>query len=160
MQNADEFSPSIILNRVNKAVYNDSKISEVFTTLSILIINKREQKLSYAGAGDVPLMHKNSKTSEVSQIQSKGFLLGFVPEGNYQDIVIEMSTGDSLFLLTDGIIETRNKSGEMFGEERLLNLISETASDENFLTNIQNSIRGYSNDMFEDDISMIFIQKE
>lgn len=160
LQNADEFSPSTILNRVNKAVYNDAKISEVFTTLSVLIVNKREQKLTYAGAGDVPLLLKNSKTNKVTQIQSKGFLLGFVPEGNYQDIIIEMSSGDTLLLLTDGILETRNTRGEMFGEERLLKLIADTKSDENFLTNIQNSIRGYSNEMFEDDISMIFIKKE
>lgn len=159
LQNADEFSPSAILNRVNKAVYNDSKISEVFTTLSVLIINKEEQTLRYAGAGDVPLLLKNSKTGEVSQIQSKGFLLGFVPEGNYQDIVIGMSPGDMLLLLTDGILETRNNNGEMFGEERLLQLISETPSEKNFLENIQSKIRSFSNDMFEDDISLIAINK-
>jgi phosphoserine phosphatase RsbU/P len=159
LQNADEFSPSAILNRVNKAVYNDSKISEVFTTLSILIINNKEQILRYAGAGDVPLLLKNSKTGDVSQIQSKGFLLGFVPEGNYQDIVIGMNPGDMLLLLTDGILETRNNYGEMFGEERLLQLISETPSEEKFLENIQSKIRSFSNDMFEDDISLIAIKK-
>lgn len=159
LQNADEFSPSAILNRVNKAVYNDSKISEVFTTLSILIINNKEQILRYAGAGDVPLLLKNSKTGDVSQIQSKGFLLGFVPEGNYQDIVIGMNPGDMLLLLTDGILETRNNYGEMFGEERLLQLISETPSKEKFLENIQSKIRSFSNDMFEDDISLIAIKK-
>lgn len=159
LQSADEFSPSAILSRVNKAVYNDSKISEVFTTLSIVIINKEEQTLSYAGAGDVPLLLKNFKSGKVTQIQSKGFLLGFVPEGNYQDISIGMDSGDTLFLLTDGILETRNNSGEMFGEERLFHLISETPSEEDFLKNIQSKIRAFSNDMFEDDISLITIKK-
>lgn len=159
LQSADQYSPSAILNQVNKAVYSDSKISEVFTTLSMLILNNEDLTIKYAGAGDMPLLLKNSKSNEVTQIQSKGFLLGFVPEGNYQDILLEMNPDDRLILITDGIIETRNPKGEMYGEENFLKLISNTPSDDKFLDVIQNSVRNYSNDMFEDDISMIIIRK-
>ncbi len=159
LQSANQYSPSAILNQVNTAVYNDSKISEVFTTLSMLILNKKDHTVKYAGAGDIPLLLKNSKTNEVTQIHSKGFLLGFVPEGNYQDILLEMNSNDRLILITDGIIETRNIKGELYGEENFLKLISNTPSDDKFLEIIQKSVRNYSNDMFEDDISLIIIRK-
>src|SRR5690606_28072298 len=120
LQNAEKFSPSDILNKVNRAVYNDSKISEVFTTLSVLIIDKKSGVINYSGAGDVPLILKNSASNEVKQIQSKGLLLGFVEKGDYQDIEIVLNKDDILFLITDGIIETRNADGEMFGEEKLI----------------------------------------
>lgn len=159
LQSADKFSPSNILQKVNRAVYDDSKISEVFTTLSVLILNQKDQTVNYAGAGDVPLLIKDSASNTVSMIQSKGLLLGFVQEGNYQDILIKMKKDDVLFVLTDGIIETRNNSGEIFGEERLANIITETSSDVDYIDNVQNSIRTYSNDLFEDDISMISIKR-
>lgn len=159
LQSADKFSPSTILQKVNRAVYDDSKISEVFTTLSVLILNQKDQTVNYAGAGDVPLLMKDSASNTVSMIQSKGLLLGFVQEGNYQDILIKMKKDDVLFILTDGIIETRNDNGEMFGEDRLANIITETSSDADYIDNVQNSIRTYSNDLFEDDISMISIKR-
>lgn len=160
LQNTDRFSPSDILHKVNRAVYHDSKISEVFTTLSVFIIDKKNGTVNYSGAGDIPLILKSSKTNEVSQIQSKGLLLGFVEQGNFQDISIELNKDDILFVITDGIIETRNLEGEMFGEERLMKIISETSSDSDYLNEIKNYVKNFSNESFEDDISMISIKRE
>lgn len=159
LQNAEKFSPSDILNKVNRAVYNDSKISEVFTTLSVLIVDKKNGTINYSGAGDVPLILKNSASNEVKQIQSKGLLLGFVEKGDYQDIEIVLNKDDILFLITDGIIETRNQEGEMFGEDRLMKIISETSSDSDYLNEIRNYVKRFSNESFEDDLSLIAIKK-
>ncbi len=159
LENADKFSASKILHKVNSAVYNDSKISEVFATLSVLLINKEDKTINYSGAGDMPLFLKNSGTNEITQIQSKGLLLGFVAEGNYQDILIELKPNDILFLITDGITETRNSAGDMLGEENFKNMLAELSASENFITKIQSSIKSFSNDSFEDDISLIAIQR-
>ena len=159
LQNSDKFSPSEILDKVNSAVYNDSKISEVFTTLSVLVINKENKTINYSGAGDMPLFLKNSTTNKVTQIQSKGLLLGFVAKGNYQDILIELKPNDILFLITDGVIETRNSAGVMLGEENFKNMLAELSAGEDCIAKIQNSIKSFSDGSFEDDISLIIVSR-
>lgn len=159
LQNADKFFPAEILHKVNSSVYNDSKISEVFATLSVLIVNKKDNIIRYAGAGDMPLLLKDSVTNEVHLIQSKGLLLGFVAEGNYHDIQIDMKQNDLLFLITDGITETRNKNGEMLGEENFIKMLAEIPAGVDYISKIQNEIKKFSNESFEDDISMIVIKK-
>ena len=49
-----EYKSDEILQHVNNMVYNDAKISEVFATLSILIVNNETKKIKYSGAGDLP----------------------------------------------------------------------------------------------------------
>ena len=83
---------SEILQKVNLTVYGDTKISEVFATLSIIIINNQTMELKYSGAGDIPIIYKNSN-GELLRVKSKGLLLGFSKIGDYEDNVIQMKTG-------------------------------------------------------------------
>lgn len=157
--NAEKFSPAEILSNVNRAVYQDSKISEVFTTLSVLVINQRDGFVKYSGAGDVPLLFKENNNNKVKQIVSKGVLLGFVESSEYQDIKIDMKTDDMLILTTDGVTETRNNSGEMLGEDGLVKIFESVSLIDDPVSAIQHKIKSFSNDQFEDDISMIIIKR-
>jgi phosphoserine phosphatase RsbU/P len=159
LQNAEKYSPAEILSKVNQAVYQDSKISEVFTTLSALIINQKEGIIKYSGAGDIPILFKDGKTGKVKQIISKGVLLGFVEKSDYQDTIIDMNIGDMIFVLTDGVTETRNSTGQMLGEENLVQMIESLPLDGDPIAEIQNKIKNFSNDQFEDDISLIVIKR-
>ena len=159
LQNAEKYSPAEILSKVNQAVYQDSKISEVFTTLSALIINQKDGIIKYSGAGDIPILFKDGKTGKVKQIISKGVLLGFVEKSDYQDTIIDMNNGDMIFVLTDGVTETRNSMGEMLGEENLVQMIESLPLDGDPIAEIQNKIKIFSNDQFEDDISLIVIKR-
>jgi len=157
LQSSKKYSPSEILSEVNKSVYKDAKVSEVFSTISIVILDNKNLTASYTGAGDVPLVYKNSSENAVKNIQSTGMLLGFAEDGEYEDTLIHLNKCDSLFLITDGIIETRNTNDEQFGSKRLMESIQSKANGQNELEAIKEGITEFSDGNFEDDISLIAI---
>ena len=48
-----------------------------------------------------------------------GFLLGIVPDAEYDESSVELAVGDRLCLYTDGVTESRDPNGELFGLLRL-----------------------------------------
>jgi sigma-B regulation protein RsbU (phosphoserine phosphatase) len=158
LQNSKEYSPSEILQQVNKSVYKDAKVSEVFTTLSIVVINRVTKSVKYSGAGDLPIIYRSEKKSEVSKISSTGMLLGFMEEGSYKDESFTMNEGDFIMMVTDGIMESRNKDGEQFGAHSLEAVLKELSLKENPFEKIKSEFVKFTGNKFEDDISIIFIQ--
>lgn len=157
-QSSASFSPSVLLNEVNKSVFKDAKVSEVFSTISVVILNNKEKTATYTGAGDLPLIYKNSTDNSVASIQSKGMLLGFSLDGEYEDTTINVKSGDYLLVTTDGIIETRNANGEQYGSNRLMDLAKTFTNGQDEPEAIKKSISDYSECNFEDDISLITIK--
>lgn len=156
LQTSKEYSPSEILQQVNITVYGDTKISEVFATLSIIILNNKTNELKYSGAGDIPIIYKKSD-GELLTIKSKGLLLGFSKIGDYEDNILHLKAGEQIYLTTDGITDSRSKSLESFGEHRLYEIIKNIKSDENPLEVIQKKFDEFTESEYDDDISLILI---
>ncbi len=158
LQTTGELTPSKLLQKVNESIYQDAKVSEVFATLSIITVNKKTKIAKYAGAGDLPIIYKNSQNGAVENRQSEGLLLGFSFDGGYEDVTIDLNSGDLVFLITDGISESRNPQGEQFGTEKLNKVISEINAGEDPLQKLQNEFTNFTGGNFEDDISLITIK--
>jgi serine phosphatase RsbU (regulator of sigma subunit) len=47
----------------------------------------------------------------------------------YEELVLPMKPGTTLMLYTDGVSEMRNPTNEMFGKDRLMNLIATSRDD-------------------------------
>jgi sigma-B regulation protein RsbU (phosphoserine phosphatase) len=158
LQNTKEYTPKEILETVNNSVYQDAKISEVFATLSVVVLNTKERTLRYAGAGDLPIIYREGGSRSARQISSKGMLLGFSAEGHFEDQVTELHSGDVIVLITDGVIESRNSDGIPLGTDnfiRLVNSIPPIGDPASYLTQQLNAFTG---NKFEDDISLIAIR--
>jgi len=156
LESSKEFKPSEILQRINEAVYKDERISEVFITLSIIIFDVKNKTAKYSGAGDLPIIHKS--LNQAKYIQSTGLLLGFSQSGQYEDHEIKLQEGDEIILITDGITESRNKNGEQYGQERLINFVSSLSSNEKTIDALKNEIINFTNGELEDDVSVISIK--
>ena len=158
LQNSKEYTPKEILETVNNSVYQDAKISEVFATLSILMINSKDKTLRYAGAGDLPIIYKEGNSRSARQISSNGMLLGFAPDGTFEDQIINLNPQDIIVLITDGLIESRNSEGTPLGTDnfvRLVGSIPPNAEPTNYLMEQLNTFTGGK---YEDDISLITIK--
>ena len=154
-QSADNYYPSFILKNLNETIFKDDKISDVFITLSLVILNNKEMSIRYSGAGDIPLFIK--KGNDVLVEQSHGMLLGFAKESIYNDKEFKVNANDKLFLITDGILEAQNSNGELLGADNLLNIIKSIPDGGDSLQTIKSSLSEFTNGKFTDDISLVTV---
>jgi sigma-B regulation protein RsbU (phosphoserine phosphatase) len=158
LETGDVYSPSNILQKVNSSVYQDSKISEVFTTLSVIVLDNKEMILKYSGAGDLPILFKNSVDNTISRIQSPGLLLGFIEEGDFKDSIIKMNSGDCVVLASDGIVESTGQEREQYGSKSLLDVLKNSNDSEVIIENIKKDFTSFTRNSFDDDVSLITIE--
>lgn len=157
IQDGDVTSPGKIISKVNSLVYQDSKISEVFSTLSVVVIDKKNMTLKYSGAGDLPILYKNNSTGEIKRIESRGSLLGFSNDTLFQDANLQLNIGDAVIMSTDGLLESRDDNGNHFGVSRLVKSIQKNEFINSPLEVIKNDLKIFNQQKFDDDISMISI---
>jgi sigma-B regulation protein RsbU (phosphoserine phosphatase) len=144
-----------IMKKVNESIHNDERISDVFVTLSIVLLDKNERTASYCGAGDLPILYYDGQ--EVVSQKSEGLLLGFNMDGGYSDIILNLKPGDEIFLITDGIIESRNSEGRGLEIEGLKEIIKNNSSPDP-MENVKEKFTSFTNGKYEDDVSLIFIK--
>jgi len=111
-----------------RALDNDlaTYTENLFITAQYMVLNFENNTYLFANAGHWPACLIKHKENSLIPLYTRGRPLG---TGNRTEFVLaknEIAPGDRIFLFTDGIIECRNKSGELFGEERLHQLFFET----------------------------------
>ncbi|MBI5471334.1 MAG: serine/threonine-protein phosphatase [Ignavibacteriae bacterium] len=82
----------------------------------------------YVNAGHSTPILLHDKTDEVEMLPATGQILGPFPSERYKADFTFMKKGDVLLLYTDGITDATNETGEMFGEQRLVNIVKANRS--------------------------------
>jgi phosphoserine phosphatase RsbU/P len=120
-------SPAGILNNVNNSLYEQIKTQEYLTAFLVKITD--EHRYTFCNASHRRAIHFRSQDKQCFLLDSKGAFIGAMPEN---EVIFEegygvLEPGDRLILYTDGIVEARNEEGEEFGEERLEQIILDSA---------------------------------
>ena len=102
---------------------------ERFVTAFYGILDRRTRVLTYANAGHPYPLRFSPRTGTVQAVTAQGFLLGIMPDEVYREREVELEPGDRLCFYTDGLVETRNEIGELFGDARLQELLEECGRD-------------------------------
>jgi len=146
---------------LNKQISHDLQVAEVFTTLSVIIIQK-EMPLSIATAGAMkPLMYKY-KSQSISELNITGMLLGISEDSTYHQLELEMEHNDKILFYSDGYTETLNsKTKEMLSTEDMISVLKKTGCTEK--TDIKEFEETYIKDFnitsFDDDRTLLLISK-
>jgi serine phosphatase RsbU (regulator of sigma subunit) len=120
--------PAEFMEKANSAL---SKCLERnhFITASIFEIDVAHQTFCHARAGHIPTLWYKASERTAEFISIEGLGLGIVRNLTYKNHVHEKTfdyqSGDILVLLTDGILEGRNETGEQFGYERIKKIVEE-----------------------------------
>jgi sigma-B regulation protein RsbU (phosphoserine phosphatase) len=108
-----------VIADINRLVADDTSETGQFMTLFYAEIDPRERIIHWVRAGHDPAMLYNPDTDTIEELMGKGIALGVDGGSEYQGQIIKgLSQGQVLLIGTDGLWETRNESGEMFGKER------------------------------------------
>ena len=112
-------SPAELLAGLNQVAMRRSQGG--FTTCLILRL-RPTGAVTFANAGHIAPYRNGEEVSLES-----GLPLGLIGGVPYPETVLQLSTGDRVTLLTDGVVEARSKSGELFGFGRTLRMSGESA---------------------------------
>lgn len=116
--------PAKILMDVNRRIFS-SLDSKSFITMTIASVDAKLNKVEFCRAGHTPALVK--KQDSVQWMTGKGIGLG-LEEGEIFDRSIEeqqikLNKGDYFILFSDGLTEAANSNQELYGEERLQNIV-------------------------------------
>ena len=118
--------PARVLAGINQVLCG--KLESDFVTAGYLFMDTEKQSVTYAGAGHPPLFLWRGSEQKNYEYREKGVVLGQFEDVRYQNIHLELKSGDRFLLYTDGIIEATNAAGEFFGWDRFKNFITSRAS--------------------------------
>ncbi len=117
LRRIQERSPSKILESLNRVLMG----SESLTTCQAIWFGK-DGELTISSAGH-PFPYLNSQEIALPG----GLPLGAIPEVRYDEVRLYLHPGDRLLLLSDGVVEARKMTGELFGFDRVHNLSNQSA---------------------------------
>jgi len=101
-----------------------------FMTLFFGALNPEKRTLNWVSAGQAPVfLYRSQQIDEqIEELQSSGIPMGIISSSEYEiEPAIHFKPGDILLIGTDGIWETHNFAGEMFGTRRLCDILRQSA---------------------------------
>ena len=151
-----------IISDVNRLVTHDTGDTGQFMTLFYAAIDARSRVLRWVRAGHDPAVFYDPAKDSFVELGGAGMALGVDGRHVYQESgIVELSEGQILLVGTDGLRETQNESGEMFGKTRIENLIRRLAgrSADSVLTAIIRAVQDFrASAKQEDDITLAVIK--
>ena len=112
-----------LCRRLNRIVLEDN-LSNHFVTAFLLHIDPRTRQFCYVGAGHQGyVVHPDGESTKLS---STTFPLGMFPSFEPAPRQARrLEKGDLIMLTTDGIAETRSPSGELYGDQKILDVVKQ-----------------------------------
>ena len=151
--------PEKAIRNANTIITADSK-SGMFVTLFYGVLDTTLRSLTYVNAGHNPPLICHGTDGSLTELPATGIAMGALPDAGYTADIIRLEKGDVIVLYTDGITEAENARQEMFGEERLRTLISQSRAlpPTEIITTILRNVRVFCGDHPQsDDITLMVI---
>ncbi|MBS0266807.1 MAG: SpoIIE family protein phosphatase [Planctomycetes bacterium] len=149
--------PGEILNRANRFFSRNQ--SRHFVTMFLVSLDVAAQSFSYAGAGHQGYLFRAN--GDVHILESTSTPLGIVAHWTlHPRQKIALAAGDIILLATDGIEEAMAPNGNLFGRERLCDLIrnSSTQSAARILEGIYSAVREFTTGIQADDMTAVVVK--
>ena len=168
LQTLNEFSysPSQLLTRANKLIYKNID-SKSFITAVGATFDTASRTMFFARAGHLPVFHLDYKNNIVTKLQPSGIGIGLSNEETFNESLEEMkvsfSERDIFLLVSDGITESINITGDQFGEIRLTNFLknNNALSSKQICQGILADVKNFSGEMKQfDDMTLVVIKAE
>jgi serine phosphatase RsbU (regulator of sigma subunit) len=110
--------PAKALEHVNRIVL-ERKQHDIFVTCIYMTLNTKTHVMTLANAGHLPPLIRR-RGGKVERLDGgAGTAIGIFDDAQYEQIEVKLSSGDTMVLCTDGVLEAINLEGEQFGADRL-----------------------------------------
>lgn len=145
-------------NQLNETLPDDR-----FITAFIGVLDTSKHEMQYHSGGQAPILHYIAKDGAWRRYGPTCFPLAAMPLATRRSAInLPIEPGDILVLLSDGIYEYHDRNGEMFGEQRVMDLITAKLYEplpilsESLMAAVKSFAGGATQ---EDDITIVFMKR-
>ena len=139
----------------------ESNEAGMFVTAWMGVLDITNGNVEFANAGHNPPLVRHADGSFEYLKSKPGFILAGMEGMKYRKNGLVLSPGDEIYLYTDGVTEATNSENELYGEERLLNLLNtlQGLTGEEVCRAVKADIDAFSGDAPQfDDITMLYLK--
>lgn len=129
--------------------------------MAFAMLNYKENQIRFINSGMPPLMIFNNSSKKVEEISINNMPLGAMRSAEYEVKELNVNKGDTILLLSDGLPEMQNVSGEMFGYGRIKELFETniSKSPEEIISILKSEGSHWSNRIdHDDDVTFVIIR--
>jgi sigma-B regulation protein RsbU (phosphoserine phosphatase) len=136
-------STSRLVSRLNRQLHASTS-PEKFATFCLGVYDESSSVFTYTNAGHLPPMLVRKGT--VDRLDVNGTVVGAFSFAKFSESRVDLESGDLLVFFTDGITEPENEYGEMFGEDRLADLVLRNAhrGEDEIIALVLESVRQFA----------------
>ena len=101
---------------------------ERFMTLFYAVLDAEDRSLRWVSGGHDPALWVRRSSGSIEELPTTGIPLGVLEQADFpQAGPVTLESGDLIVIGTDGIWEAHNEAGEMFGKQRLRDMLAANA---------------------------------
>jgi len=157
-----KLKPDELIGRLNNRL-SDTIVHGRFITFFYGILESSSGLFTFSNGGhNYPYLYRAS-SGKIEELELDGMLLGVMTNNEYESLEIKLELGDILVMYTDGVTEAQNSNQELFGEDRLKEIIIENSqkSANEIRKNIEIEVFKHTGSAPQfDDITLIVIKRE
>ena len=150
-----------VISDVNRQLSRDVEDSGQFMTLFYGELDRALLQLRWVNAGHDPALLFDTHTGRFHALEGSGMAMGIFDDARYVQSERGVLPGQILIIGTDGIWETHNTEGKMFGKDRLKDIIrihAESSAAE-IVQNITSGLEHFRHPLKkEDDVTLVVIK--
>ena len=147
---------------VNRQLAQDVRDTGRFMTLFMAEINRPNGQIFWLNAGHEPAIIYSPESRVFNELAGRGSLpLGITDSCKYKATRQDITPGQIVAIATDGIFETQNPNGEMFGRQRFYDIIRYHASSsaDHILEAALEAVENFRKDLPpEDDLTLVVVK--
>ena len=121
--------PSEVVFNVNNELYDSINGNGDYFTAFYGVIDMEKGMLYYSNAGHNTIFLAHADGT-MDQLENNGPVVGVVKDLEFPSVGHQLKNEDRLVLYTDGVIEARDEQAALYGEERLMDIISKNMNSE------------------------------
>jgi sigma-B regulation protein RsbU (phosphoserine phosphatase) len=152
-------SAARLVSQLNQYLYANTS-AEKYSTLCLGLYDDTASSFIYTNGGHLP--PALVRGGAVHRLDVNGTVVGAFPFSEYTESRIALEPGDLLVFFTDGVTEPENEYGEMFGEQRFLELVTRNAhlGEEAIVRTVIESVREWTgSDELQDDMTLLLARR-
>lgn len=121
---SNDLAPARLAEELNLRFPFDQHSRQYFTML-YGVLDTRTRQFRYVSAGHPGPIVVPSQ-GKPRDLSASGFPIGLIQGATYQERVVDLTPGDRLFLITDGLVEAQDAQGREFGMDRVLQQLKDS----------------------------------